>query len=274
MKFKVHRKENIYFFIMLTISAILYGAFFFFADLKNPHILSYGALFIGSLLFQIIGSLFFVGFVRGNGIKISNRQFPEVYKILVSYSQNLGLKKVPELYILQGNGVLNAFAMKFFSRNYIVLYSNTLEVAYHEGMDAVSFIIGHELGHIKRGHTGFLRSTFIFPARLIPFLGNAYSRACEYTCDNIGYSLCPKGGIKGMLVLSTGKELHKKVNVDSLILHDNKVDLLANITETFLTHPQLVKRITALNKFDKEDLAKNPPHVSPSVDIKHQEVQQ
>ncbi|MBM7870707.1 beta-lactamase regulating signal transducer with metallopeptidase domain [Clostridium pascui] len=50
-------------------------------------------------------------------------------------------------------------------------------------------IIAHELAHIKRNH--IIKQTLILPAMWIPFLGETYSKSCEYTCDRMAanYSL-------------------------------------------------------------------------------------
>jgi Zn-dependent protease with chaperone function len=159
------------------------------------------------------------------------------------------------LYLLQGGGMLNAFAMRFVGRNYVVLYSDVLEAAYHEGMPAVEFILGHELGHIKRNHVGLLKMILLFPGHLIPFLGSDYSRACEYTCDNIGYHLSPEGAVKGLLILAAGKKLYKKVDVDALLDNAGNEPLLAQwVAEIFSTHPHLIKRVRNLNQIHNEKL--------------------
>ena len=77
--------------------------------------------------------------------------------------------------------------------------------AYEKDKNLLEFIIGHELGHIKRKH--LIKKLILFPSFIIPFLGSAYSRACEYTCDNIGYALAPQGAKNGLLLLVSGKNL-------------------------------------------------------------------
>ncbi len=234
MKFEINYKENLYFGIMTVISLIIYGVTGFVLSV-------FAALF---LLFGIIVSQLMIGFLKGNAIKVSNTQFPDAFKILQSHSENLGLKKAPAMYILQGNGMLNAFATRVARKNFVVLYSDIFELAYEQGKDAVSFIIGHELGHIKRNHVGFIKLLLTIPARLVPFLSSAYSRACEYTCDNIGYNLAPKGAINGMLILASGKKLYKKVNVESLVNNpEDHKGFAFWFSEKLSTHPHIVKRL-------------------------------
>jgi Zn-dependent protease with chaperone function len=188
--------------------------------------------------------LFFMGYIKGNGIKINNKQFPKVYEILEKQSKMLGFKKVPTIYLINGEGALNAFATRFAMRNYIVIYSLIFELAYKEGEEALEFIIGHELGHLKRGHVSFFNRLLLISTIIVPFLNKAYSRACEYSCDRIGKRLCPSGAVKGLLLLSAGTELFNKIEVVEY-LNDSKKDrgFATWLYSIFSTHPIICKRI-------------------------------
>lgn len=280
MKFQIHPKEKLYLKLMTLSSVLMYFIFITYISImhKNLSSLTYLISFIYFMIFSfvvnLIGSLLFICYLKGNAIKINKKQFPDIFGILELYSQKLDLQKTPDMYLLQGNGVLNAFATKFLRRNYVILHSDVLEIAYQEGMDAVSFIIGHELGHIKRNHMSFFKTSFLLPSKFIPFLANAYSRACEYTCDNIGYNLCPKGALKGILVLAAGKTLYKKVNVNELILNiTNESHRAITFGELFSTHPALSRRILAIdqlnsNNLTPDDVAFVSPNINPDADIK------
>ena len=248
MHYKIHDKEKLYLTIMAVISPIAFAALCYFHPSKM--LLLYIACAV--LALNVISRLYFIGHLRGNAVRVNEKQFPELYAVLKSHCEKLELAAVPAMYILQGNGILNAFATKFVGKNYVILNSDVLTAAYKEGMAAVSFIIGHELGHIKRNHLSILKSIGLFPARMVPFLAAAYSRACEYTCDNIGYALSPEGAEKGMLVLAVGNELYNKVNVPQL-LHNAHQDhgFAVSFVEIFSTHPRLVKRVEMLHKLNQ-----------------------
>lgn len=248
MNFKINPKEKIYFGIMVLISLLTYCGLYHYYR-KIPFIFYiYLVIF---LLFSVLFKAFFIGFLKGNSIRVTKDQFSDIFDILKKHSNLLGLKKVPDMYILQGNGLLNAFAMRFARKNFIVLYSDVFELAYEEGLDAVSFIIGHELGHIKRNHVGFFKLIITLPSRLILFLNSAYSRACEYTCDNIGYSLSSNGALSGLLILGAGKKLYKRVNVTSLINDaQNSSGFMSFWVEKFSSHPALIKRLAAINELN------------------------
>ena len=48
--------------------------------------------------------------IRGSAVRLSRRQFPDIYAVKEDFARRLGLKRDPEIYLMSGNGVLNAFA--------------------------------------------------------------------------------------------------------------------------------------------------------------------
>ncbi len=273
MQFTLHPKEKRYFRVMSILSLCMYG-FLIGAVVTGKVPFSIVALYIGSfLLVRLLLSLFLMGFLKGNGIKVTEKQFPEAYALLKQHAAALDFHKIPEMYLLQAGGVLNAFATRVGGRDFVVVYADVLEVAYREGIDAVSFIIGHEVGHIKRNHVGFLKSLLLTPASFIPFLSSAYSRACEYTCDNIGAWLSPAGATAGILILAAGKNLYKKVNSDELmrtLKEDTSFALW--FAEIFSSHPSLIKRVAHVQQLKREQGIQGHPYfVSPKINLGHEE---
>ncbi len=250
--YKVHPKEETYFAIKVFFSVIGYYLIFkaiqglwVMGDVTNTHFgfifLIYGILIVLYLLFLFI---IMVGYLKGNAIKVSPRQFPDVYNIAVNQAAKLGMATIPDVYILQAGGVLNAFATRFVGTNYIVIYSDVLAAAYEQDIKVVEFIIGHEMGHIKRKH--ITKRLLLLPGALVPFLGSAYSRACEYTCDRIGFALCPEGARPGMLLLAAGRGLSKKINVAAYTEQIETEDgFIKWMSEKFASHPNLTKRVRA-----------------------------
>jgi len=262
MNFKVSSRETFYLNLMRFISFLIYISLFCFT----------GPFLIIPICISFIGSVSLLGSLRGNAVCISEKQFPDIFKILVEQSQALGLKKVPKMYVVQKDGILNAFATRLFKRDHVVLFADIFELAYKDGREAVSFIIAHELGHIKQNHVGFWKNVSIFPARLVPFLSTAYSRACEYTCDNIGYSLSPKGAKNGLLILCAGKRLYKKVNVTEMLLSFEEEKGWATWwVEINSTHPLMIKRIKALNFTEPTISNQDKLFVSPTLKVDHQQ---
>nr|WP_276514433.1 M48 family metallopeptidase [Exiguobacterium alkaliphilum] len=97
--------------------------------------------------------------------------------------QGMGIRMLPDVYILQAGGILNAFATRFFQKNMIILYSDIVELSRNGQVKEVEFIIAHELAHIRRNHVQ--KQWLVLLGNIVPFLGSAYSRACEYTCDRM-----------------------------------------------------------------------------------------
>ncbi|MEU2974069.1 M48 family metallopeptidase [Nocardiopsis alba] len=165
-----------------------------------------------------------VYFVRGqlyarqrvNGVRVTEHQFPEAYRMVVEASERLGMRQVPDAYVVLGNGVLNAFASGHGFRRYVAINSDLFEVGGRlSDPDALRFVIGHEVGHIAAGHTSFWRQFAVSVANVIPGVGSTLGRAQEYTADNHAYEYCPEG-VQGMRILAAGKYLYRDVDFDDI----------------------------------------------------------
>jgi Zn-dependent protease with chaperone function len=178
---------------------------------------------------------------------VSERQFPQLHRLAAAHSRRLGLKRVPDIYVMEAGGLVNAFATRFLGRDFVILYSDVVALALEHGEAAMSFIVGHELAHVWRGHLKHRWLTL--PGRLFPYLGAAYSRACEYTCDRIGAFCQPDGAISGLLILAAGKQLHAHVDVKEFAAQAvSDQGFWIRRAEIISSHPLLPKRIAALLK--------------------------
>lgn len=191
---------------------------------------------------------------KATSIRITENQFSEVYEVIKSYSEKLELGYVPEAYVVQGGGILNAFATSFFSRRFISINSDIFEVSYleHKDMDTLSFIIAHELTHLKRKHATTVMSVVEAPAKMIPVWSGISSRVKEYTCDRHAAWLCPEG-VDGLIILAAGKHLYKDVDVDAYVEDSNKhyKGIFCWYVNLMASHPVLPKRIKAVKNLDK-----------------------
>lgn len=153
---------------------------------------------------------------RSRAIEITPTQFPQAYEMVVNAARHYGLKKVPEAYVVSGNGAINAFSSGHGFRRFIVVYSDLFEVGGEaRDPDALAFVIGHECGHISAGHTSYARMLVFQIAQYFPPLQMALSRAQEYTADNHGYSVYPQGAMGTIRLLAGGKYLNHQVDVDA-----------------------------------------------------------
>lgn len=243
----VNSRERVLYGIMVVLSLAVYGGLVMWG-LSQPET---GASFlVYAVIIPLIGWFAHgvaLGGVRGNGVRVSEKQFPQLHRLTVAHAKRLQLKEVPAVYVLQSGGILNAFATRFSGRDFVIINSDVLELALDQGEAAVGFIVGHELAHLWRGH---LRHRWLtMPARILPYLGSAYSRACEYTCDRIGAACQPDGAITGLLVLAAGKQLHPHVDVREFAAQVQKDQgFFIKRAELMSSHPLLPKRVAALLK--------------------------
>lgn len=231
----VESKENTYFWICVITSAILYL-------ILTVSII--GILYVLSLaLCFFIAHCLSIGHIKANSVKVTEKQFPQIYEMIQESCKKLEYKTIPDIYILQSGGVLNAFATKFLGKQIIILYSEIIELADKDGIEALKFIIAHELVHHKRKHLS--KHIFLAPSMIIPFLGQAYSRACEYTCDAIAAHIYPQKAENGLLILLLGSKLYKGINLFEY-LNTSQVEsgFWSWFAEIIASHPHLYKRIS------------------------------
>lgn len=242
----VYPKEKLYFALCVIISIAIYYVLVRLV-LSGPEI---GGPIVFYAVLIVFGYFMFhglmIGQLRGNGIRVSENQFPELMAMAREQSLRLGMDHTPDIFVVQSGGLLNAFATRFLGRNFVVLFSDVLALATQKGERAVSFVLGHELGHVARKH--MTKRAFLYPSMLVPFLGSAYSRACEYTCDRVGNALEPEGSIDGLLVLAAGRDLYTRVNaMEFADQRTTESGFFVRLAEILATHPNLTKRVAALN---------------------------
>jgi len=188
--------------------------------------------------------------VRAYSVKVTEKNFPEIYYKSVEFSKKLGLKKVPEVYIQQGNGVINAFAMAVFGRRISMLHAELVDVAYMEenkDFETVYFVLAHEFAHIYLNHVSIPVNLSIAFSRIIPIFSPAFSRAREYSCDKIAQVLTDSNGLPGIMVLSVGRRLYKKVDIDNYLDTVKKQKgFFLWYTNLMASHPIFPKRVAAL----------------------------
>jgi Zn-dependent protease with chaperone function len=193
-----------------------------------------------------VGQAVLIAHLRGEGVKLGPDQYPELHQKVLDASARLGLEPPPEAFLLNERGVLNAFATRFAGRNFIVLYTEIVE-ACEEHPGAIDFVIGHELGHLALGHLRWM--PFLLPARILPLLGPAYSRACEYSCDRAGRHVAANldGALRGLAVLASGGRLAGRLNIKAYAEQARELGRFwPAAVELGRTHPFTPKRVAAL----------------------------
>jgi Zn-dependent protease with chaperone function len=242
MKNLTHPKETLYFTLMLVVSVLIYSL----------AIISIVGIFY--LIFFIVMALFvnglFIGHLKGNAVLVTDKQFPDLFKKAEEVAKKLEIKTLPEIYILESGGILNALAIRFLRRHFVVLYTEVLEMAYEKGEDVVEFILAHEMTHVKKNHVFWAQ--FLVVGSFVPFLSQAYSRACEYTCDHYATYLQPRGAVSGLLALASGKELYHRVDPQEFASQAlTRRGFWVWLAEKLATHPHLTHRLVEAQQYQQ-----------------------
>lgn len=204
------------------------------------------------LLFGFIGYLFIqsglISYLRGTGAIISPKQFPDLHTHFSYCLARLGMenKKPPEMILIHADGMFNAMATRFLRRDYVILFSDIVD-ALKDDPEAIKFYIGHELGHIRRGH--LIWDPILVLASWLPLMGAGYSRAREYTCDLHGLACCPDRGaaMRAMAALAVGGERWKTIDFGAYLEQVRHTDgFWMSFHEIVGSYPWLTKRIARL----------------------------
>ena len=179
-------------------------------------LLLYIALFMLFMLFVHSG---LITYIKGNGVKITAGQYPDLHEQLLECCKKLNVEKVPEFYLLRTD-FFNAIATRFLRKHFVVLFSDVVD-ALEKRPGAINFYIGHELGHIHRNHLFWDR--ILAPALLLPILGYAYRRAEEYTCDRYGAACCesPADAAAAMAAIVAGDTRWKAMSIKNYLQQVN-----------------------------------------------------
>jgi Zn-dependent protease with chaperone function/type II secretory pathway pseudopilin PulG len=211
-------------------------------------------------IFYLFVQSAFISRIKGTAVRITPEQFPDLNARIEKCCTKLQMKRVPEAYLMHGNGVFNAFATRFLGRDFIVLYSDVVD-ALENDPDAVDFYIGHELGHLHRKHIQW--GWVLWPAAILPLLGAAYSRAREYTCDLYGLACCNnrQSAVHGLAALAAGQKRWQSMNAQQYTEQARQTGgFWMSFHELIGDYPWLVKRIAAVRTGEKptEFPSRNP----------------
>jgi Zn-dependent protease with chaperone function len=202
------------------------------------------AVMIG--MFFWVGHLVFITHLRGSAVRVGPAQFADLHQRVNELSRAVGLAQPPVAYVMESSGSLNALATRFLRTDFIVLFSDLLE-ACGENDEARDFIIAHELGHLRAGHLRW--RWFLLPGLVAPFLGSAYSRACEFTADRYGMSVAKdrRLALRGLAILAAGGRRGGALDLSSLASQRSDLNTpLMKIGTWLSTHPPLCERIAIL----------------------------
>jgi Zn-dependent protease with chaperone function len=183
---------------------------------------------------------------------------PEMMSLIKENYTRLQVEPVNVFIVLSHQ--LNAYTFGMDSPKDVVLYSSLFSVM---DRDELQFILGHEMGHVKLGHTWL--NTLVGGMAGIPSgLGAAaimelafrwWNRACEYSADRAGVLACgkPFKAISALVKLEAGASASTHAGLQAAIQHiaTEDDDVMSNLQELLATHPLIAKRVDQIRQFTK-----------------------
>ena len=161
-------------------------------------------------------------------------------------------------FIAPGN-TLNAYTFGLVEPQVVVVYAGVLNIM---DADELRFILGHELGHMRLGHTWL--NSLVGGMAGIPSPGVAaiilhfsfrwWNRACEYSADRAGLLACgkPEKAVSALIKLVGGSAAaHSAQGRQETLRRIEAEDdaLVGNLGELLSTHPMIVHRLEALRQY-------------------------
>jgi Zn-dependent protease with chaperone function len=217
--------------------------------------------FVGSMVIMIgviVGITWFafkmleVHLLAGT-VRISEHSFPKVVELCKLGASRIGVKP-PNLYLMHSEDI-NASTVGMFGTKRIIFTSKAIEDL---NDDELLFVLGHELAHIKFGHTFWNAIAGAGMSHGIPVFSNIahailkkWLYYCEHTCDRTGLyvSRSIDASCSAITKLFVGSSLSHKIDRRDLIKQADQLEKLGFFTSVLLnqlTHPPLPFRIRDL----------------------------
>jgi Zn-dependent protease with chaperone function len=221
------------------------------------------ATFCGSLLF--VGLMLILAYyaTRAQHRQLVERAYrvtPQsaamVWALIQAGAARLGPGPV-EVYVV-ASPVLNAYTFGLTSPKVVVIESALLQVL---DADELAFVISHELGHVRLGHTwlnslvgglaGIPSPAAAFGLMRLAFLW--WNRACEHSADRAGLLATGKSekAISALVKLATGGQARTQADVERALklVEAQGGDMANQLAEALGTHPLMAKRIGELRRY-------------------------
>jgi Zn-dependent protease with chaperone function len=200
--------------------------------------------------------------IVGNAVKVTPRQFTKLYEILLHCAAALQIP-VPTLYVAQDPD-LNASTYGTTDDSFILLHSSLVD---HFTDEELTFVIGHECGHIQNSHVMYLTaahylttvasSMIRWAATPATVALNAWSRRAEITCDRAGLIVTKDIdlAIRCMIKLAVGSQrLYEQINPEEYLKQlEESQRGIGRFYEALQAHPYHPKRVEALRLFSESE---------------------
>jgi Zn-dependent protease with chaperone function len=239
-----HPKEKRYFMIAAIVGGLAWASII----LGTVGVALIGIAMLGVPLW--LAQQFFKAEIYGHAVRVSEKQYPDLNRMVQQCAKELGMADVPDVFVTSGQGSLNALAIKFIGKQYVILYAELVDLLLSRKQVAeLRMIVGHELAHHAAGHTDWKKGLLMMPAMYLPYIGGAYSRACELTADRIGAALVKDlDASKRALVALAAGTTTLQTNVAAFASQETEIPrFFGYINELYATHPRMTRRVGALD---------------------------
>ncbi|RPI88072.1 MAG: M48 family peptidase [Chloroflexi bacterium] len=188
-------------------------------------------------------------------LRVSEATSPQLAAIVNEAAARLQVEPV-EVFIAPSRE-LNAYAFGLSSPKAVVIYAALVKAM---DRDELLYIIGHEIGHVRLGHT-WLNSlvgglagipTSIEASILLMFIFRWWNRACELSADRAGLLVCanPEKAISALIKLHAGSVRRPITMEEALQDIESEDDTLVGVmSEVLNTHPMIVRRIELIRQY-------------------------
>ena len=187
---------------------------------------------------------------RANGVRISSTQFPEIHYEYIAMCAKLGMRDLPELYVGEGLIKEPSTADSTWRGKFIVLDSRLLGDDPKARHPVYRFLLAHELGRLRLGHTHWLNELLTAYVVRIPLLRNPLQHTRTYSHDRYAAVLAPDA-VRGLVIQSTGRHMLADLDLDGFMRQMRAVrgwrPRVLQLTESA---PYLAFRLKALDRVE------------------------
>ncbi|MBL8678833.1 MAG: M48 family metallopeptidase [Myxococcales bacterium] len=217
------------------------------------------------------------GDLLGKAIKVGPKQFPRIHEMVRHCSHTLGIPE-PMVFIQGRVDNMNAMTTGTEKESVIIVHASLID---NMTEDELTFVIGHECGHIQNGHVIYLTTLSILTRVASLFLGplvqpalialQTWSRAAEITCDRAGM-LCARDARAATTAFSKlaigSMKLFEQLNVEEFLnqLEEGR-EGYGRASELLQSHPYIPKRIKAVQLFLESEVYRKPAGLAGGVEL-------
>jgi Zn-dependent protease with chaperone function len=198
----------------------------------------------------------------GTLVRVSPRQFPELYELATKAAERLSTPPVPVFVKRQSE--MNIYTVGLWQRPIVVLTSSLVDQMEPANLQ---FFIGREIGHVAAGHI-FLRTLLKPLGADVPIIGKLLNSVVfgdwinrtEFTADRAGLIACRSltTAVSTMLKFGVGIRLYEKLDIGEFLEQINDVrNVRGHLTEIVAEQPYLTQRIRAIIRFWSSDQYKS-----------------